>query len=153
HLTDRVTRSCWGGPPPRAWRALAPAAESVADLRTTSTCVESTTTPSGWWPMWTDHLHVRGEHVLIGALPRHSGGPPPRAWRARGRPAAGGRGRRTTSTCVESTSRPVRMSSRMADHLHVRGEHVTRHALISTHPGPPPRAWRARVVVGRGSTS
>src|SRR5690606_11589409 len=97
-----VSRSSTG-PPPRAWRARAPAGARLHRPRTTPTCVERT--PPG---------HTRR---------RTFDGPPPRAWRALKEPLAVLGEDRTTSTCVEST--PCRRERRCCatDHLHVRGEH------------------------------
>ena len=92
------------GPPPRAWRALRLLRQPSAPVRTTSTCVESTSQlhqPLGQLP---DHLHVRGEHRWAHMLGFRGHGPPPRAWRARHHLVVVGVPQRTTSTCVESTS-------------------------------------------------
>src|SRR5690606_8007116 len=91
-----------------------------------------------------DHLHVRGEHLILPPWTPVSAGPPPRAWRAPHTLANRGRTKRTTSTCVESTFPAWACHSTAADHLHVRGEHATRAACRPGSAGPPPRAWRAR---------
>src|SRR5690606_27806989 len=98
--------------------------------RTTSTCVESTRRPGDVRERQADHLHVRGEHTVSGIAFSAAGGPPPRAWRAHVRLLGVPLRDRTTSTCVESTRRrgtAIRWSS---DHLHVRGEHPSRPAVL-----------------------
>ena len=118
-----------GGPPPRAWRALLRGGTRFLPLRTTSTCVESTAPGPALARREADHLHVRGEHggaahtlaECDGPPPRawraplpepdrqghdlSRGGPPPRAWRALVHHARELVFERTTSTCVESTTR------------------------------------------------
>ena len=91
----------------------------------------------------TDHLHVRGEHPGSETPPLAGAGPPPRAWRALRDRAGETGGDRTTSTCVESTSEGEPRVRRVADHLHVRGEHLARAGKGPVYAGPPPRAWRA----------
>src|SRR5690606_14884832 len=146
------------GPPPRAWRARAPALGFRPRARTTSTCVESTCPNPYRSAIITDHLHVRGEHSpCCGAGPSR-GGPPPRAWRTRPRTPSRRRSSRTTSTCVESTRGTAVPRHPRADHLHVRGEHDQLLSPVWHTDGPPPRAWRARCQRGsppkpRGTTS
>src|SRR5690606_12378969 len=114
------------GPPPRAWRAPHPPTSTGNAGRTTSTCVESTPPPQQQLSPATDHLHVRGEHVVRPVTLSRCVGPPPRAWRARaGGLRLGGAGR-TTSTCVESTRVRSTTPNPLPDHLHVRGEHPRR---------------------------
>ena len=112
--------------------------------RTTSTCVESTPGRRGAPRGLADHLHVRGEHVVLAARRQARDGPPPRAWRALLPNLESGIRGRTTSTCVESTATTQMTAPCGSDHLHVRGEHVTRTPSASNNVGPPPRAWRAR---------
>ena len=146
------------GPPPRAWRALTVHLDRLSRERTTSTCVESTETEPAAPVRPADHLHVRGEHNEYRTILGRRTGPPPRAWRARARRGARGRGRRTTSTCVESTCTNTLRVAAPADHLHVRGEHADVIEKLRVEDGPPPRAWRAptprgAVPGGRRTTS
>ncbi|KHF42892.1 hypothetical protein MINT15_30940 [Saccharomonospora viridis] len=52
---------------------------------------------------------MRGEHVTLALLFASSIGPPPRAWRALITERDEIANRRTTSTCVESTLRDLRL--------------------------------------------
>ena len=139
------------GPPPRAWRALAMTTTSQRATRTTSTCVESTPAATRSRRSRTDHLHVRGEHLLTRENVRYLRGPPPRAWRARSGVRWLRHRPRTTSTCVESTLATCAAHARRPDHLHVRGEHETFPVTPPGRGGPPPRAWRARQSLGDGT--
>ena len=76
-------------------------------------------------------------------------GPPPRAWRAPNQVGHSPTSSRTTSTCVESTLQVGEQRCLVADHLHVRGEHVHGVTVCARAAGPPPRAWRARQRVVR----
>ena len=85
----------------------------------------------------------REEHGLASLQTSDGHGSPPRAWRAHLRRAEALEVQRTTSTCVESTTRRTRCSSTSSDHLHVRGEHRDPEPSPSNIDGSPPRAWRA----------
>src|SRR5690606_4494572 len=108
HRNEVPPRCDLRGPPPRAWRARAPREFGDWRGRTTSTCVESTSTGKSDGNNAPDHLHVRGEHAECDDRLRFDLGPPPRAWRARTRSRRRSGFRRTTSTCVESTLRDLR---------------------------------------------
>ncbi len=110
------------GAPPRAWRPARRGAGSRARSRSTSTCVETSSSRAPSRPTITEHLHVRGDQVdpQIGWCLTY--GAPPRAWRAGNRSRVRCKFRRSTSTCVESRWRRGRCGRCITEHLHVRGE-------------------------------
>ena len=132
------------GSPPRAWgapqgRELRPGRRGI-----TPTCVGSTFAGMSRRARTPDHPHVRGEHHEQHPHRRRYGGSPPRAWGAPARAElAAGRGG-ITPTCVGSTRMTTIEFQLVADHPHVRGEHVTGMDARRERAGSPPRAWGAR---------
>lgn len=82
HLRRMREAQSAGGPPPCAWRALLVAADPRQHVRTTSTCVESTSRSGFSDRSWSDHLHVCGERAVQVRPHEYVPGPPPRVWRA-----------------------------------------------------------------------
>ncbi len=95
-----------------------------------------------------DHPRVRGDHRGAGIALDPAVGPPPRA-RGPPPPARWGRARSgTTPACAGTTHRPARQRRKARDHPRVRGDHVEERALLTRHPGPPPRARGPQAVTG-----
>src|SRR5690606_13753088 len=107
------------GPSPRAWGALLGCGRVTHGRRTIPTCVGSTSGPGNSPGPFSDHPHVRGEHVTSAPPPRYMVGPSPRAWGAPGEDRGGDVAGRTIPTCVGSTVRSLRYRGRVADHPHV----------------------------------
>ncbi len=112
------------GSPPRAWRQLNLHALKRRHARFTSTCVETAAEACRAQALATVHLHVRGDSPFGLEDPLGDYGSPPRAWRQPVRRFLLDRGRRFTSTCVETACRNLPAPPLAPVHLHVRGDSV-----------------------------
>ena len=95
-------------------------------MRITSTYVENTNTIIITCSALMDHLHIRGEHLLL--------------W------ISSDNFFRITSTYVENTVTHLTLVRRSKDHLHIRGEHRVYDADGLSPTGSPPHTWRTHYV-------
>ena len=94
------------GSPPHTWRKLAYFWANSSMLRITSTYVEKTACISLYASHSRDHLHIRGENVIVWHVWKADPGSPPHTWRKPDIPTRWSRDPRITSTYVEKTLRP-----------------------------------------------
>ena len=91
------------GSPPHTWRTIISYLFSLQVYRITSTYVENThcslnIVPCGW-----DHLHIRGEHLVVNVICARLMGSPPHTWRTPVFSTFPDTLRGITSTYVENT--------------------------------------------------
>ena len=112
----------------------------------TSTHVENTSCHARFdlWP-W-DHLHTRGEYMMLSLIRWSQRGSPPHTWRILPRECYYLLADRITSTHVENTLTGFGVWSLTQDHLHTRGEYkpAVKNCLI--HLGSPPHTWRIPII-------
>ena len=89
-----------------------------------------------------DHLHIRGENNLQHMLALGYWGSPPHTWRKRTWIHAKWCPSRITSTYVEKTNSLISFLIVHKDHLHIRGENLSKLVHIPARPGSPPHTWR-----------
>jgi hypothetical protein len=114
--------------------------------RGTPPSVEFSQPPPCLSPSASEHLHVRGVQSQVPTELASATGAPPRAWSSVLADRDATEGVRSTSTCVEFRLSPSRMTSSLAEHLHVRGVQ-SRPRSKAKRPGrAPPRAWSSEVI-------
>ena len=116
------------GSPPHTWRILRQQPLLFLAIRITSTYVENTA--FHLFILWEnkDHLHIRGEYILILRARQNV------KW--------------ITSTYVENTKCFNSSSWRLKDHLHIRGEYAILTEKWSKRWGSPPHTWRILLQQG-----
>ena len=130
------------GSPPLTWRIRKKDAEQQADFRITSTYVENTVfTLIFYFCAW-DHLHIRGEYLLVAVIRFTSTGSSPHTWRILSYGLTIFNAIRITSTYVENTLGCFNFHRFDKDHLHIRGEYFKSIATPSIVLGSPPHTWR-----------
>ena len=138
------------GSPPHTWRKLAYFWANSSMLRITSTYVEKTACISLYASHSRDHLHIRGENVIVWHVWKADPGSPPHTWRKPDIPTRWSRDPRITSTYVEKTLRPRNAQNARQDHLHIRGENYRKFRTSLRTLGSPPHTWRKqRTAVNR----
>ena len=111
------------GSPPHTWRILTISEDGSSATRITSTYVENTVCRTHHVNSERDHLHIRGEYLLILKAISAWEGSPPHTWRILFLWLHRIQNLRITSTYVENTSL-IGISLLMEqDHLHIRGEY------------------------------
>ena len=131
----------WGSPP-HTWRIRIHSRSNHHLSRITSTYVENTTTHNTFKVLCKDHLHIRGEYLIMVLVTLKVLGSPPHTWRIQGTSAGTGLRQRITSTYVENTEQFLRRRALSRDHLHIRGEYCLRWAIGLMKLGSPPHTWR-----------
>ena len=130
------------GSPPHTWRILAPQCIPLSAVRITSTLVENTILIVKKWYLNRDHLHTRGEYLLV-LLSNHLYlGSPPHSWRILQPLSISSKIDRITSTLVENTFSFAEHNLLGEDHLHTRGEYSHLQLRQLNQSGSPPHSWR-----------
>ena len=89
-----------------------------------------------------DHLHTRGEYLLV-LLSNHLYlGSPPHSWRILQPLSISSKIDRITSTLVENTFSFAEHNLLGEDHLHTRGEYSHLQLRQLNQSGSPPHSWR-----------
>ena len=89
-----------------------------------------------------DHLHIRGEYLLLKVRQTLNRGSPPHTWRIRYYCWRFCRNKGITSTYVENTSVLSFRNFLTKDHLHIRGEYANIGTISKGAIGSPPHTWR-----------
>ena len=79
----QVKKSSVSGSPPHTWRKRVPTDLSIVSLRITSTYVEKTPDAGIQFNGFEDHLHIRGENLILFDRASIHTGSPPHTWRKR----------------------------------------------------------------------
>ena len=130
------------GSPPHTWRKLCIIVFIFKALRITSTYVEKTYHTGRTKACNQDHLHIRGENLLLTPLIEVQSGSPPHTWRKQYLHAKGMLNSGITSTYVEKTYTRNKVANFFQDHLHIRGENKTSCKKTGIRLGSPPHTWR-----------
>ena len=110
--------------------------------RITSTYVEKTCSICCSSASCEDHLHIRGENLSFLVLTLCPLGSPPHTWRKQDFQSWINLEDGITSTYVEKTHSKLALSSRLQDHLHIRGENELLVDYLIDYSGSPPHTWR-----------
>ena len=89
-----------------------------------------------------DHLHIRGENFFDHVVNCGNPGSPPHTWRKQQNAQDLKNGIGITSTYVEKTKQVKSSNSHTRDHLHIRGENISRAKENDDKMGSPPHTWR-----------
>ena len=135
------------GSPPHTWRKRVLDGSASCGIRITSTYVEKTMESHTILRSCRDHLHIRGENNSTNQLELLKRGSPPHTWRKLLCNICATAFFRITSTYVEKTAIACINFPRFQDHLHIRGENLTRMSIHSTLSGSPPHTWRKLVLL------
>ena len=111
------------GSPPHTWRIRTKAETKISKKGITSTYVENTKSTRPQNNFYKDHLHIRGEYLILALFLCHQSGSPPHTWRIHLIVVELRVNYWITSTYVENTLDLVQYSSCLKDHLHIRGEY------------------------------
>ena len=133
---------CPGGSPPHTWRIHYISYRHSIHTRITSTYVENTLGHLLMPRQVQDHLHIRGEYLLMILRLMCQIGSPPHTWRILLAIVFKSALLRITSTYVENTLTSSSACSFCWDHLHIRGEYSLTAPLSLPVKGSPPHTWR-----------
>ena len=89
-----------------------------------------------------DHLHIRGEYLVLALYVMHLVGSPPHTWRIPASLCFVMVLVRITSTYVENTRQGSQLCWFPWDHLHIRGEYRMILINVKAQLGSPPHTWR-----------
>ncbi len=129
------------GLPPHAWGPLPRWRQGPAAGGSTPTCVGTTQVNVSPRARTRVYPHMRGDHVQPLGRHRHLPGLPPQAWGPPPCPAGGGDPRRSTPTCVGTTTGPPPVRPAAPVYPHMRGDHCARCRQTTRPGGLPPHAW------------
>ena len=107
-----------------------------------STYVENT---QGDWDLdelFKDHLHIRGEYIILMMDHNSLIGSSPHTWRIPHFKTLGAKRYRIISTYVENTRSAEAKSMLIGDHLHIRGEYYSISIVQLVSIGSSPHTWR-----------
>ena len=99
------------GSPPLTWRTPNQTVSALQQTRITSTYVENTEQLNDIFPLFEDHLHLRGEHLFLHDFSPFVRGSPPRTWRTLIVWSGFFCVIRITSTYVENTNYPLELAA------------------------------------------